>query len=141
MLPTIPTDFTMRHARTGMMVLSKPLEHILNTCQRLFNMVPDQDIYDKEMGMGLDIRAHSRNSYVRGLDNRDYEYEQEILKQFNAYTDIILTKVVVYFKNDALTVLLEGNWNGTDFTLRTSTDPKLATEIKPKEVTKYVSPI
>lgn len=130
----IPSDLTFRYARTGTPVIAGPLEHVLNTCQRLFNMAPEYDIYHPK-GMGLDIRTRSRTAYSKKIRDRDYEYERMIQEQFNQYTDIVLTKVIVYFKNKLLIVALEGHWSGITFELQTSSDPnQLSTVIKPKEI-------
>lgn len=130
----IPTDFTMRHARTGMMVLPSPLEHILNICQRIFHRNPEYDIYSKEAGLGLNIIARSQAAYNGGVRERDYEYERMIQNQFNMYTDIILSNVMVTFIDKVLTVRLAGQWHGVEFELETSSNPKLATEIRPKVI-------
>lgn len=131
----IPSDFTMRHARTGMMVVADPLEHILNTCQRIFHIPSDRDEYDKETGLGLDIMTRSQRAYKQGVTERDYEYEQMIKQQFNSYTDIVLTKIIVTFQEHIMIVILEGHWMDNYFTFQTSSDPnKLATEIRPKVV-------
>ncbi|MCM1230132.1 MAG: hypothetical protein NC489_08365 [Ruminococcus flavefaciens] len=131
----IPSDLTMRHARTGMMVIGGPLEHILNTCQRIFHMAPDRDIYSKDNGLGLDIMARSQTAYNKGVKDRDYEFERMIQQQFNDYTDIQLTGVIVTFNDHIMIVKLEGYWQNTSFSFQTSSDPnRLATEIKPKEV-------
>lgn len=131
----IPSDFTMRHARTGMMVEPDPLEHILNTCQRIFHMPPDKDEYDKNNGLGLDIMTRSRRRYKTGITERDYEYERMIQKQFNDYTDIVLSTVIVTCRDHMLLVKLEGQWMDTSFSFQTSSDPnRVTTEIKPKVV-------
>ncbi|MCM1531941.1 MAG: hypothetical protein NC114_06675 [Ruminococcus flavefaciens] len=118
-----------------MMVISDPLEHILNTCQRIFHMPPDQDIYSKDNGLGLDIMARSQTAYNKGIKERDYDYERTIQQQFNEYTDIQLTGVIVTYSNQMMIVKLEGYWQDTSFYFQTSSDPnRLATEIRPKEV-------
>lgn len=130
----IPTDFTMRHARTGMMIQADPLEHILNTCQRIFHKAPDRDIYSKENGLGLDIMARSQAAYNKGIRERDHDYERKIQEQFNLYTDIVITNVMVTFIDKTLTVRLAGKWHSTEFEFATSSDPNLADEIRPKVI-------
>lgn len=117
-----------------MMIQADPLEHILNTCQRIFHKAPDRDIYSKESGLGLDIMARSQTAYNKGIRERDYDYERKIQEQFNLYTDIILTNVMVTFSNKTLVVKLAGIWQDVEFELETTSDPNLAAEIRPKVI-------
>ena len=77
----IPQDLSFMYARTGSMKLSSYLETVMGICQRLFNAVPERDIYNKN-GYGLDIMTRSRRAYHEGEGGRDKEYEKMIYDQF-----------------------------------------------------------
>ncbi|MCM1295172.1 MAG: hypothetical protein NC311_06495 [Muribaculaceae bacterium] len=113
------------------MALSSGAEFICNVAQRLFYMVPGTDSYNRDMG--LDITTRAKRPYQDGF--RDSDYEQDVLKQFLAYTDIIPSAVVAIYQDKLLIVTMLAKYNGEEFTLRASSDPnRLATQILPKNV-------
>lgn len=125
------SDFSCRIGRTGSMILTNGPEYICNIAQRMFYMVPGTDKWNKNMG--LDITTRAKRPYQNG--ERDSDYEQEILKQFIEYTDIIPSAVVAMYQDKLLIITMLAKYNGEEFTLRVSSDPnKLATQILPKVV-------
>lgn len=124
-------DFTFRVQHTGAMAISQQGERIVNICQRLFFMKPGTDIYNTNMG--LDIQGRAMRPYADG--ERDTEYENEIIRQFIDYTDIVVGSINVTFRNSMLVVVMSGRLDGMEFRLQLSSDPNtLATQILPKVI-------
>lgn len=124
-------DFSFRTEHTGGMAVTSGQEYICNIAQRLFYMAPGTDEYNREMG--LDITTRAKRPYHDGY--RDSEYEQDVLKQFLTYTDIIPSIVVAMYQDKMLVITMMASYNGEEFTLRASSDPsRLATQILPKDI-------
>lgn len=124
-------DFSFRTEHTGCMAVTSGKEYICNIAQRLFYTIKGADEYNRDMGLDLPTRA--KKPYHDGY--RDSEYEQEVLKQFLTYTDIIPSVVVAMYQDKMLIITMRATYNGEEFTLRASSDPKkLATHILPKDI-------
>lgn len=129
----IPQDLSFMYARTGSMKISSYIETIMGICQRLFNALPERDIYNKN-GMGLNVMARSNRAYHEGFGGRDKEYEKMVYDQFIMYTDIKPSNVIVYYHNEVMRIIMDGQYGNFSFQMRKTSDPKLATEILPKTI-------
>lgn len=124
-------DFTYRQEHTGSMAVSSGLEYICNIVQRMFYLIPGLDDY--ETSMGLDITTRATKPYEDGY--RDSDYEQEIVRQFITYTDIIPSTVMAVYRDRILVVSMMASYNGEDFQIMVSSDPtQLSTQVLPKVI-------
>lgn len=102
------TDLTLRHDRTGNMVVGKRGEYVMNVVQMLFNLRPGSDEFDKEKGLYV-----SSKYFKQYTDNtRDSEYESKIVKQFTTYTDLIPANVVAMYINQSLHIYMMIQYQG-----------------------------
>ena len=89
-------DITFRSDFSGNATLATGLHYYLGIINMLFNMVPGTDPYNPEMG--LDV---AKLRFTAGVQNhRNTEYESNIANQFNKYTDLNISSVIVQFIDD-----------------------------------------
>ena len=89
-------DITFRSDFSGNATLATGLHYYLGIINMLFNMVPGTDPYNPEMG--LDV---AKLRFTTGVQNqRNTEYESKIANQFNKYTDLNISSVIVQFIDD-----------------------------------------
>lgn len=111
-----PIDFSFRMDRTGKMVTAKGADHVRNVLVMLFGMRPGSDEYDAERG--LDIAGRKHKQYVD--KTRDVEYENMIVKQVSAYTDLIPVNCIAIYLNDSLYVNLHVQYAGDIYNMEMS---------------------
>lgn len=95
-MPFDNRDITFRMDRIGNPILSKRGEYVANVAKILFGMVPGYDEYQPERG--LNIRSKMYKTYTK--NTRDADYENEIVKQFTTYTDLIPVNVIAMYLED-----------------------------------------
>ena len=101
-MPFDKRDISFRMNRIGNPILTKRGEYVANVVKMLFGMVPGYDEYEPERG--LNIRSKMFKPFVKNA--RDIEYENEIVKQFTTYTDLIPVNVVATYLDDRYYVYL-----------------------------------
>lgn len=96
-------DITFRPDRNNNMVVASRGEYICNIAKMLFNMIPGTDEYNPDRGLNIRSKASQPNE----SGSRDSSYEQEIVKQFTTYTDLIPMNVVVQYKNHKMYIYMQ----------------------------------
>lgn len=92
--------------------------YIRNIINILFMMVPGMDEYNLEKG--LNIRGKMNSSKING--ERDVEYENEIRSQFSAYTDLVVSNVVVLYRDGKVIINMEISNNENEYRIVTDYD-------------------
>lgn len=102
------TDLTWRHDRSGNMVVGKRAEYVVNTVEMLFNMYPGTDEYEPERGLAI-----GKKKFQPHLDKtRDTQYENDIVKQFTTYTDLVPSNVLAMYVNEGLRMYMQVRFQG-----------------------------
>lgn len=132
-MPINKEDVTFRKARNGAPITSKRGEYVCNIAKMLFAMKPGYDEYDPDRG--LDLRSKLFQPHTD--EERDTNYESQIMDQFGKYTDLTPTNVTAIYKDKSLVIFLAvhyqndlylldivGNRNGLEVILRDRAIPK-----------------
>ena len=130
----IARDLTYRMESSGAPALTSPAEYIMNVAQRLFNMIPGTDDFNKDMG--LNISSRMRMAMENG--ETDPDFESRIMKQFSTYTDIVPVSVHVIYHNKTANIIMDVAYNNQRFEMqlgpRAETDSPLSIRIQPKVI-------
>ena len=117
-MPFDNRDITFRMDRIGNPILSKRGEYVANVTKILFGMVPGYDEYQPERG--LNIRSKMYKTYTK--NTRDADYENEIVKQFTAYTDLIPVNVIAMYLEDRYYVYISFSYQDKIYEMDVTTE-------------------
>lgn len=96
-------DLSFRTDHNNNMIVARKGEYVCNIVKMLFNMIPGSDEYNPDRG--LNIRSQASKPNESGY--RDSSYESEIVRQFNAYTDLIPMNVIARFKDHKMHIYMK----------------------------------
>jgi len=116
-------DLTWRTDGGGTPILSRRAELVLNKIEMLLNLIPGKDPRDPERG--LNVRSRLNKTYAE--PTRDTSFEAEITKQITKYTDIIVSQVMVVYKDEIMFIYMAITWQGEAFLVDIKVDDNTLT--------------
>ena len=99
--------------------MASDAEHVLDTINRLFHMVPGTDEYDPNWGLNIAAQKfipHDKNG-------RNSQYENDILTQLGKYTDLTAKTVTARYYKDNLVVLMDIMYKNKTYMVSISSEP------------------